>query len=139
MPQPDHPPCDGETQEVCYKLYTDLQTIGGGTWEDAKAQCQRLGGCLAKAENQEQHQVLVQLFQGLPTDHCVRVGADIRNGEWEWCDGSTTFYEPVNENSGNSRELEPCSCFYTGNNHIYDAPCNEDWGQGGEYVCSWPQ
>ena len=66
--------------------------------------------------------------------NCPYMGADIRGHDWQWSDGSTRFYRAVNANSGGS---EHCSCWWTADDVIYDAPCESFGGQNYHFICAF--
>ena len=68
------------------------------------------------------------------------MGADARNHPWQWSDGSTQFYRAVTETAdtdGMGEEL--CTCWYTADDVLYDAPCESFNGQNRHFICGFEE
>jgi hypothetical protein len=121
--------CDAEAEGICYVI---KDGISGPN--EAHSDCTASGGQLGKVETHSQWTAVKEIIDTLPNDQCIRFGAIKQSGAWQWRDGSPTFYQPVVEHHGGD---QICSCWWSGNDNIYDAPC-EEFELGSHYICSLP-
>jgi hypothetical protein len=117
------------------------------TWPEAEAECNDMGGHLARVANEEDNDTLYALATDIP-DESIWVGYNERDieGTWAWSDGGPTGYENWREDEpggGFPSTDEDCVALlhnhftveYAG--HWVDEDC-ETAGWVGGYACQIP-
>ena len=119
--------CDPCADGLCYTLYS-----GEDSPSEAEDRCEARGGHLAKVTTAGQIDAVKHVLEFVPDGNCVRFGAILEAGSWRWTDGTAVTAIDVIEDDGD----EYCSCYWVGDENVYDAPCYGGWGYGDYYLCA---
>ena len=119
--------CDPCADGLCYTLYS-----GEDSPSEAEDRCEARGGHLAKVTTAGQVAAVKHVLEFVPDGNCVRFGAIEEAGSWRWTDGTAVTAIDVIEDDGD----QYCSCYWVGDENVYDAPCYGGWGYGDYYLCA---
>ena len=95
------------------------------TWEDARQKCIQLGGDLASIGTAVEAEIVNERFEASVPGIWIWVGLNdtVTEGQFAWCDGTTSMGVQWDTLQPNGGIFENCGCYWFTTGRFHDAGC----------------